>query len=71
MALCTPPFRALSFRRRESLDMPGLAVLFLPHPMMTRTPAEIETIADEMIDEVVRALVAGAPSTVVAGPAQS
>lgn len=51
--------------------MPGLAVLFLPHPMMTRTPAEIETIADEMIDEVVRALVAGAPSTVVAGPPQS
>jgi hypothetical protein len=30
--------------------------VLLPHPMMTRTPAEIGEIADRVIDEVVRAL---------------
>jgi hypothetical protein len=54
--LCTPPFRTLAFRRRESLGMPEQPVVFLPHPMMTRTPAEIEAIADQALDEVVKSL---------------
>jgi hypothetical protein len=60
VALCTPPFRALSFRRRESLGLAELPVIFLPHPMMTRTSGEIEEIADEALKEIVQSLVAGA-----------
>lgn len=56
MTLCTPPFRALAFRRRESLGLPEQPVVFLPHPMMTRTPGEIEEIADQALDEVVKSL---------------
>jgi hypothetical protein len=56
VTLCTPPFRTLAFRRRESLGMPEQPVVFLPHPMMTRTPAEIEAIADQALDEVVKSL---------------
>ena len=56
MALCTPPFKTLSFRRRETLGLPGLPVVFLPHPMMTRTPEEIEEIADQVLGEIVESL---------------
>ena len=48
----TPPFRVLAQRRSEALKLPALPVVFLPHPMMTRTPEEIETIADQVVDEV-------------------
>ena len=34
--------------------MPDLPVVFLPHPMMTRTAEEIEAIADQIADEVAR-----------------
>jgi hypothetical protein len=54
--MCTPPFRSLAFRRREALGLAALPVVFLPHPMMTRTPAEIEEIADQALDEVVKSL---------------
>jgi hypothetical protein len=33
-----------------------LPVVFLPHPMMTRTPAEIDEIADQVLREVVEHL---------------
>ena len=56
MTLCTPPFRTLAQRRRETLGLPDQPVVFLPHPMMTRTPAEIEEIADQALDEVVKSL---------------
>ena len=50
----TPPFRILAYRRRESLHLPTLPLVFLPHPMMTRTAEEIEAIADQIADEVAR-----------------
>ena len=56
MTFITPPFKVLVFRLRESLKMPALPVVFLPHPMQTRSPEEIETIADSAVDEVARAL---------------
>jgi hypothetical protein len=56
VTLCTPPFRSLAFRRREALGLAALPVVFLPHPMMTRAPGEIEEIADQALDEVVKSL---------------
>ena len=54
----TPPFRTLALRRRESLGTPDLALVMLVHPMMTRTATEIETLADQVLPEVVKALLA-------------
>lgn len=62
MTFCTPPFRTLAERRREALGLPGQPVVFLPHPMMTRTAEQIEAIADQVLAEVVQRLTAG-PST--------
>lgn len=60
---CTLPFRTLAQVRRESLGLPDLPVLFLPHPMMTKTTAEIEQLADQVVEEVVQSLTgAGAPT---------
>ena len=59
----TPPFRTLALRRRESLGAPDLSLVVLVHPMMTRTAAEIETLADQVLPEVVKALLA-TPATV-------
>jgi len=56
VTFCTPPFRTLAQRRREALGLPDLRLVFLPHPMMTRTPEEIEQIAGEVVDEVARSL---------------
>ena len=56
VTFCTPPFRTLAQRRREALGLPDLRLVFLPHPMMTRTATEIEQIASEVVDEVARSL---------------
>lgn len=47
-------------RRREALGLADLPVAFLPHPMMTRTPDEIEQIAADVVDEVARLLTGSA-----------
>jgi hypothetical protein len=53
----TPPFRTLSYRRREALKMPTLPLVFLPHPMMNRSAEEIEDIADRYADVIARIFV--------------
>ncbi|HYF18440.1 MAG TPA: hypothetical protein VEA40_11285 [Ramlibacter sp.] len=56
VTFCTHPFRTLSTVRKEALGLPALPIVWLPHPMMTRSPAEIEQFADQVLDEVVRIL---------------
>ena len=65
--MCTTPFRGLSEARRKSLGRPDLPVVYLPHPMMTRTPAEIGRIADEFVDEIGR-LLTGAGASDASSP---
>ena len=48
----TPPFRTLAYRRRESLNLPALPLVFLPHPMMNHSAAEIEAIAERVADAI-------------------
>ena len=48
----TPPFRTLAYRRRESLNLPNLPLVFLPHPMMNHSAAEIEAIAERVADAI-------------------
>jgi hypothetical protein len=54
----SPPFRTLALRRRESLGLPDLAVVWVVHPMMNLTPAHIETLADKVLPDVIGAVVA-------------
>lgn len=60
ITFCTHPFRTLAQVRRSSLGLPELPLVFLPHPMMTKTPAEIEQLADQVLDEVVQRLTGAA-----------
>jgi hypothetical protein len=54
----SPPFRTLALRRRESLGLPELAVVWVVHPMMNLTSAQIEALADKVLPEVIAAVVA-------------
>ena len=63
ITFCTHPFRTLSNVRRSSLGLPELPLVFLPHPMMTKTAAEIEQLADQVLAEVVQQLTGAAKST--------
>ncbi len=58
MTFATSPFRTLANNRRSALGLVELPVVFLPHPLATRSQDEIEAMADQAIDEVVRILVA-------------
>jgi hypothetical protein len=51
----TPPFLTLTKRRLAALHLPAMPVVLLPHPMMTKTAEDIEDIAAQVADEVVRA----------------
>jgi hypothetical protein len=56
VTFCTVAFRTLAQVRCESLGVPDLPVVFLPHPMMTRTREEIDHLVDQLFDEVIRKL---------------
>jgi hypothetical protein len=62
VTFCSTAFQMLATLRRAALGLPELPLVFVPHPMMTRTPAELEDIADQVLGEVVRALTGGAPA---------
>lgn len=61
VTFCTHPFRTLAQVRRETLGLPDLPIIFLPHPMMTKTQAEIEQLADQVFQEVLQKLTEQAP----------
>ncbi len=54
----SPPFRTLALRRRESLKVPELPIVWVVHPMMNLASAEIEALADKILPDVIAALVA-------------
>jgi hypothetical protein len=54
----SPPFRTLALRRRESLGLPGLPVVWVVHPMMNLTSDQIEALADKVLPDVIAAVVA-------------
>ncbi len=56
VTFCTDAFRTLVQLRLRALRMPALPVIFLPHPFMTNTPAALERLAEQHIEEIVRML---------------
>jgi hypothetical protein len=53
----TSPFRTLADKRRSALGLADLPLVFLPHPLATRSQDEIEAMADRAVGEVARMLV--------------
>ena len=54
----SPPFRVLAQKRRESLGMPDLSLVWVVHPMMNLSAAEIEVLADNILPDVVKLVAA-------------
>ncbi len=53
VTFCTQPFRTLATVRKDSLGLRDLPIVYLPHPMMTKSAAEIEALAEQVLGEVV------------------
>jgi hypothetical protein len=59
VTFCTVPFRVLVDARLKFLGLPDMPVVYLPHPMMTRSAEEIGEMADLVLQDVVRGLTGG------------
>jgi hypothetical protein len=55
MFLCTEPFETMARVEAEGMGLPELPIVVVPHPLMTRTPAELKAIADSLLAAVVQA----------------
>ena len=49
-------FAATAATQAAALGMDGARRVFVPHPVQDRTDAEIQAMAEEVVDEVVAAL---------------
>ena len=61
MTFATHPFRGIVTARAKAFGLPDLPVIYLEHPLMTRSPGEIAAIADERAVQVADALLAREP----------
>lgn len=52
----TEPFRHESQEQVRVLGMPGVRMVELPHPIQPLAPERVAAYADDVIDEIVRAL---------------
>jgi len=53
ITFCTTSFRPLVTVRRESLGLPNLPIVFLPHPIMNKSPEQIDALVDGVFQQVV------------------
>lgn len=59
VSLCTDAFRITAAAMARSLGFPGYQYVAVPHPIASRTQAEIDEIARDFLPEIVRVLGAG------------
>ena len=59
VSLCTDAFRVTAEAMARSLGFPGYQYVAVPHPIASRTQAEINVIARDFLPEIVRVLGAG------------
>ncbi len=57
VTLVSEPFKKLVHFEAEALGIPDIPILTVPHPVATRTDAELEKWADGLIESVVKSLV--------------
>ena len=62
VTVCTDVFEPLARNLAAGLGMPNLAIAVLAHPLATRSPEEMDAIADELAPEVIAALQRRAPA---------
>ncbi len=62
MTFVSPPFKVLGTRRRESMGVPDLPLVWVVHPMMNLLPDEIEALADRVLPQVIESLLSRAES---------
>lgn len=49
MTICTDAFEAMADLEKSALGVPDLGVAIIEHPLVYRTPEEIEAIADDLV----------------------
>ena len=59
VSLCTDAFRITAEAMARSLGFPGYQYVAVPHPIASRTKAEIDVIARDFLPEIIRVLGAG------------
>ena len=59
VSLCTDAFGITAEAMARSLGFPGYQYVAVPHPIASRTQAEIDVIARDFLPEVIRVLGAG------------
>ena len=59
MSLCTDAFRITAEAMARSLGFPGYQYVAVPHPIASRTQAQIDVIARDFLPEIIRVLGAG------------
>ena len=59
VSLCTDAFRNTAEAMARSLGIPGYQYEAVPHPIASRTQAEIDVIARDFLPEIIRVLGAG------------
>ena len=61
MTFATHPFRGIVTARAKAFGLPGLPVIYIEHPLMTRSAEEIAAIAAERAAQVADALLGREP----------
>ena len=56
VSVATTAFEPLVKMKRVQIGRPELPVIYIPHPLSSRTGDDVERIADESVEEVARAL---------------
>lgn len=56
VTICTDRFRSVAEVASRSLGMPGLPLVFVPHPLAGLKAAEVQGKADAVLDQIIQAL---------------
>ena len=59
VSLCTDAFRITAEAMANQMGFPGYQYVAVPHPIASRTQAEIDVIARDFLPEIIRVLGAG------------
>ena len=52
VAVATRPFVDEAVEQADSLGMPGIAVVYVPHPVQILEPGDLQALADEVFPAV-------------------
>jgi hypothetical protein len=56
VTICTDRFRVVAETLCKSLGIPGLSVVYVPHPLGGHKAAEVQAKADAVLEQIIQAL---------------